>query len=335
MSEFENQDAKAKEDLQPSVAPAAIEQASPDRPAALSNDQENVIRNLQVLDGGDHKNLAKVLADNPQIRERIIEHAMGHFGNVVIAKALAVVAGVPEPEAPSAKAAEAPATPAAAPANAKDETFDYATSPLALEYDAKAKVADHVDVMRANPAVADQVLVQAAVVNAALATEALVKLAAAPARPEAAPAREETPPQVIEETSKAAVDAAPRQEHRTGPAEPVTALEAVAPPKKAAPEPEKDAGWVVRAREFNADNARAVAKFMAATGGACMIDGALDPNLVAQWQSRHGVAVNGRISHDTIGAAIKKQPQTFAEATKEAAEEALPEPDPNDPHFGK
>jgi len=230
--------------------------------------------------------------------------------------------------------ADAPAdAPGEAPANATDQTFDYEASPLAIEYDEKAQVQDHVDFMRGNPAVADQVVAQTAEQDIGLATEVVRQFDAEPARPEAAPQREETPPQVIEETSKAAVDAAPREEQRATSPEPVTALEAVAPEKSVAPEPEKDAGWVVRARGFNAEHAEEVAAFMAATGGACMVDGALDPNLVAQWQSRHGVPVDGRIDHETVDAAIKQQPATFDEATKEASEEALPEPDPTDPRF--
>ena len=100
-----------------------------------------------------------------------------------------------------------------------------------------------------------------------------------------------------------------------------------------APEPEKESGWVVRARGFNAEHADEVARFLAATGGACMVDGVLDPNAVAQWQSRHGVEVDGRIGEGTVDAAIKSQPQTFDEAAKEAEEEQLPEPDPTDPRF--
>ncbi len=330
MSEFENDEAKAKEDLQPAVAPAALEQgAAPDQPLALDHDQENVLLNLMVLEPGDHKLLAQVLADHPELRPQILERAAKDLGNDTVAKALAVLAGVPEPEAPSEKAAVAPAIPGA-PAPARDETFNYTTSPLALEYDEKAKVADHVDFMRAHPMVADQVLAQTAELDVGLATQVVLKFDATPAAPPA-PTREETPPQVIEETSKAAVDAAPPAARQAAP-EPVSAHEAVQP-KRAAPEPEKEAGWVVRARGFNAEHADSVARFMAATGGACMIDGALDPNLVAQWQSRHGVSIDGRIGHDTVDAAIRNQPQTFEEAAKEATDEALPEPDPTDPRF--
>ncbi len=326
MSELENQDAKANEDVQPIVAPQALEQAA-DQPAALTRDQENVIFNLQVLESGDHKILAQVLADNPAMREQIIARAAADLGNDTVAKALSILAGVPEPEAPSEKAA---ASSEGEPA-AEQTGFDYTTSPLALEYDEAAKIRDHVDFMRANPAVADQVVAQTAELDVALATEVLLQFDKAPAQAEPEAQKEETPPQVVEETSRQAVE----ETRPAGPAveraAPVSVEEAVE--VKPAPEPEKESGWAVRAREFNAEHADEVAVFLAATGGACMVDGMLDPNLVAQWQSRHGVEVDGRVGAGTVEAAIKNQPQTFEEAAKEAEEEQTPEPDPTDPRY--
>ncbi|HVV88827.1 MAG TPA: hypothetical protein VHE35_37550 [Kofleriaceae bacterium] len=331
MSDFENEDAKAKEDVQPVVAPEVVEQVSPDQPAAMSTDEENVLWNLQVLDDGDYKLLAQVLANYPEYREDILREAVGYFGNDIIAKALAVLAGVPEPEAPSEQAA-APAGDATAQGgsdNAQD--FDYTTSPLALEYDEDAKVRDHVDFMKANPAVADQVVNQAAEIDPNLATEVVLEYDAEQAQAPAPEQTEETPPQVIEETSKEVAEEKQAEQPQAEEGAQVSAQEAVEP--QVVEEPEQESGWAVRAREFNADHADDVARFIAVTGGACMVDGALDPNLVAQWQARHGVEVDGRIDGATVEAAVKQQPQSFEEAAKEAEEENLPEPDPADPRF--
>lgn len=324
MSDFENEEAKAKEDVAPVVAPEVLAQGGP---VPLTQDQENVLWNLQVLDSSDHKLLAQVLRDHPELHEQIIERASADLGNDTVAKALGVLAGVPEPEAPSEKAAEAPA--AAAPAE-KDASFDYTTSPLALEYDEEAKIKDHADFMRANPAVADQVLAQTAELDINLALAVVENYEPVAETAPAAEAKEETPPAIVEETSRQA-QAETQAEPATESAPATSVAEAVE--VKAAPEPEKESGWVVRARGFNAEHADEVARFLAATGGACMVDGVLDPNAVAQWQARHGVEVDGRIGEGTVDAAIKSQPQTFDEAAKEAEEEQLPEPDPTDPRF--
>ena len=330
MSELENQEPK-QEDIQPIVAPEAAQEASAEKPAALTQDQENVLWNLSVLDSSDHKLLAQVLRDHPDLHEQIIARASADLGNDTVAKALEVLAGVPEPEAPSEKAAaDAPADGAQSGA-ATEETFDYVTSPLTLEYDQNAKVKDHADFMLAHPEVADQVLAQTAELDVNLALQVAAEYDGAAGKPQEAPQQEETPPQVIEETSKQAaqeVKAEPKSEEAAAQAPAQEVVEA-----KPDKEPEQESGWVVRARGFNAEHADDVAQFLAATGGACLVDGALDPNLVAQWQSRHGVDVDGRIGQQTVDAAIKQQPQTIEEAAKEAQEEQLPEPDPTDPRY--
>jgi hypothetical protein len=323
-----------KEDVAPVMAPQAVEQAPVEQAPAASQAQDNVLLNLTVLEPGDYPLLAQTLANYPEFREQILERAAQLLGNDTVAKALQTLAGVPEPEAPSEKAAaDAPAAEAAAQPQAQEAAFDYTTSPLALEYDENAKIKDHADFMLANPQVADQVLTQTAELDVNLAVQVALEYDGAAAKAkEEAPAQEQTPPQVIEETSKAAAEEVKQEAKQAEePAAPVPAQEAV----EARPvvEPEKESGWVVRAREYNAEHADEVARFLAATGGACMVDGALDPNLVAQWQSRHGVDVDGRIGEQTVEAAVKQQPQTFEEAAKEAQEEQLPEPDPTDPKF--
>ena len=328
MSAFENEQPKDdREQAPPVLAPAAAQQA---HGHTLTRDDENVIWNLQVLESGDHKILAQVLADHPDMREEILTRAAADLGNDTVAKALGVLAGVPEPEAPSEKAAEAPAvgaSPEAAP------SFDYTTSPLALEYDEAAKVKDHADFMRANPQLADQVLTQTAELDPSLATAVILKFDAEPAAVHTAPAaKEETPPAVVEEGAKAAVKASPQPEARQDSPKPATAEEAVE--VKAAPEPEKESGWVSRAREYHQEHPADVALFMAATGGACIgPEGVIDPNLVAQWQVRNGVAPDGRIGDSTNAAAILAQPVTYEEAAKIAEDDNLPEPDPTDPRF--
>lgn len=332
MSELENQEPK-QEEAQPVVAPLAPEQATAEQPAATqTREQENVLWNLGVLDPGDHRLLAQVLRDHPEMRDQIIAKASADLGNDTVAKALALLAGVQQPEAPSEQAAAPP--PASAPAApAQEQTFDYTTSPLALEYDQDAKVKDHVDFMQAHPVVADQVLAQTAELDVNLALQVAAELDGRGGEKEQAPPqREETPPQVIEETSRAAAEEVKPEARAAEPPVQAPAQEIVEA-RPVVPEPEKESGWVVRAREFNAEHADDVARFLAATGGACIVDGALDPNLVAQWQSRHGVSVDGRIGAQTVEQAIRQQPQTFEEAAKEAEQEHLPEPDPTDPRF--
>lgn len=334
MSELETQD--KKEEAPPVIAPQAVEQTPADpAAAAASQEQENVLLNLTVLEPGDYQLLAQALANHPEMREQILERATQLLGNDTVAKALQSLAGVQEPESAGERTtAEAPAATTQGPAAEQDNNFDYTTSPLALEYDEKAKEKDHVDFMLANPQVADQVIAQAAEIDLNLALNVADQYDAAAAAPKEEPAQqEETPPAVIEETSKAAADEVrgekPQQDEAPTA---VTAQEAVENVEPVV-EPEKESGWVVRAREWNAEHADDVARFLAATGGACTVDGVLDPNLVAQWQARHGVSVDGRIGEQTVEAAVKQRPETFEEAAKEAEEEQLPEPDPTDPQF--
>lgn len=307
-------------------APALQEEAAFEQPPAQQ--QDDVLLNLMVLEPGDHELLAQMIRNYPHLREQILERASADLGNDTVAKALQTLAGIPEPEAPSEKAASEAPSPAVQADTAQEPEFDYTTSPLALEYDEEAKIKDHADFMRANPQVADQVLTQAAELDPNLAVLSLLELET----PMIASAEqsEETPQQVVEETSKAAAEDIAAEQQTTAPA-PVTAEEAV---QEAAPvvEPEKESGWVARAREFNTEHADEVARFLAATGGACLVEGMLDPNLVAQWQAAHGIEVDGRVGPGTADAAVKAQAETAEKPAAEQQEQQDEEYDPTDPN---
>lgn len=322
--EFENQAAQD----QIKQGPEVFEEAA-QAPAGPSAEEEGVLLNIESLRPGDHELLAQALRNHPELHDKILERAATFCGNDTIAKALQVLAGVSEPEPVAEKAAEAPVAPAeqAAPAD-----FDYTTSPLALFYDQEARIKDHADFVAAHPELADQVIAQAAEVDPEVALLTLTELdgrGAAPADVESQP--EQTPEAVVEESAKEAVAARPEGAEQAQAPTPVTAQEVVEEPAKT--EPEKESGWVVRAREFNRDHADEVAAFLAATGGACLVEGALDPNLVAQWQQDHGVAVDGRVGHETVEAASKARPETAEQAREQIATETEEEPDPTDPRM--
>jgi hypothetical protein len=302
---------------------AADLESAQQQAAPPAQEQEAVLWNVEALRPGDYALLAQVLAAHPELHDQIIERAAAFVGNDTIAKALQFMAGEREPEAPSEKASDAGAP------SEEQTDFDYTTSPLAIEYDRDAKVKDHVDYIRAHPELGDAVLAGAAEIDPALAVEVAAALKKSEDQPAAEVEQEETPPQVIQESAEQAIEATPaaQPEQMAAPA-PVTAEEAVEVQPAAAPE--KESGWVSRARAYNQWHVYEVASFLAATGNACMVDGVLDPNLVAKWQEEHGVAVDGRIGNDTVEAASRAQPTTIAEV-KEAEAEENPEDDPTDP----
>lgn len=319
--EFENQEAQE----QAQQGPEVFEQAAEQQPAAPTAEEEGVLFNIEMLRPGDHELLAQALRNHPELHDKILERAASFCGNETVTQALRVLAGVPADKEP---AQEAAAPEAAAPAASPAE-FDYTTSPLALFYDEEAKAKDHADFIRAHPELEDQVIIQAAEVDPVLAVKTYDQLEGLAAEPAASTVAEETPQAVIEESAKQATTEPVAEQNQTS--EAVTAQDAVEEPART--EPEKESGWVVRAREFNRDHADEVAAFLAATGGACLVDGALDPNLVAQWQQDHGVSVDGRIGHETVEAASKARPETVEQAREQIANETEEEPDPTDPRM--
>lgn len=74
---------------------------------------------------------------------------------------------------------------------------------------------------------------------------------------------------------------------------------------KQTPDPKTEAPWVTRARAFNKRNADYVLMFNYATKWTLCGDGSEpDPNLVADWQKRHGVSPDGRIGAKTAQKAV-------------------------------
>lgn len=67
--------------------------------------------------------------------------------------------------------------------------------------------------------------------------------------------------------------------------------------------------WITSARKYNAAHAHLSAEFNTATNGACLAmsgdDGELDPKLVAEWQTKHGLEADGKVGPRTVAEARK------------------------------
>jgi hypothetical protein len=280
-------------------------------PLALEYD-----RNEKIVDHVDfiHK--------NPELRDHVLTGAAEFDADLArdVAKALRGEAPPSETASPAPTAApSAEHTPEPSPAPA--EEFVYITSFLALEYNYEDKIKDHVDFILENPHLRDDVLIGTAEFDQELAEEVRSRLK----NPEPEPALPEEEPTPAEVVAKDAAQAAPT---------PVPA-QSHAPKKEEASDAatekhdKPEAGWVVRARAYNAKHADLVAIFNDATGYVCLdADGRLDPNLVATWQVQNGVSPDGRVGDQTVTAAILALPvdEPVAVQAEEAAEESTDPP---------
>jgi hypothetical protein len=251
-------------------------------PLALEYDRTEKIR--------DHVDFIR---KNPQLRDKVLSGAAEFDPDLAkdVERALRGEAAPAQQEAPSTVPTVAPTTSGPTPAPAPVPIFDYAISPLALEYDREEKIQDHVDFILKNPQLRDQVLIGAAEFDPALAEEVRRRLA----NPKPAPAVTETEPTPSSVVAEAAEQAAPE------PSKPQAQTPTHEPPHK---QEKPESGWVTRARAYNAANQANVNVFLQLTGSVCLdTDGNLDPNLVARWQADHGTAVDGRVGDKTVTAA--------------------------------
>lgn len=200
-------------------------------------------------------------------------------------------------------ATEAPAADAStesAQSSPAEKPFEYLTSFLALEYDHEEKVKDHVEFIRANPHLRDQVLIGATQYDPDIAEAVRQRLAnptPAPAETEAEP----TPPTVVAE--EAAEATPPPASARAKQANAKDATAGGTTSDKSEP------GWVRRARIYNAKHKKDVEMFLSLTGSVCLdAEGNLDPRLVARWQAEHGTQPDGRVGPNTVTAAIVALP---------------------------
>jgi Putative peptidoglycan binding domain len=93
-----------------------------------------------------------------------------------------------------------------------------------------------------------------------------------------------------------------------------------------ADEPAKSAAvpaWVAGARKYNEAHAELVSDFNDATGGSCLdAGGQLDPQAVARWQAKHGLAADGKVGPQTLAAA--RQASAKAGPAAVAADQRIP-----------
>lgn len=181
------------------------------------------------------------------------------------------------------------------------------------------------DLLMAHPELYEQILSTAAsFLGNDTVAKALEIISGKPAEEQqaAAPQAEEvTPTEVIEQQAS--------EETNAGKAE--VATEEVKQEQEQAEtetaEPEPEAGWVVRARAYNANHPDEVQLFNHATGYSCMgANGEIDPNAVANWQAANGVSPDGRVGKETADAAWAlmpvEQPSSPAQLPEEPAEVA-------------
>lgn len=177
------------------------------------------------------------------------------------------------------------------------------------------------DLLLAHPELYEQILSTAA---SFLGNDTVAKALEIMQAPQAAP----EPPKQEQEVTPPEVVAAQAAEETTAGTEEATVAEVqqeqAAETETAEPSPE--AGWVVRARAYNAAHPDEVQLFNHATGYSCVgPDGEPDPNAIANWQSANGVSPDGRVGKQTADAAWQlmpvEQPQSPAalpDATAEA-----------------
>lgn len=258
---------------------------------------------------------------NPELRDQVLTGAAEFDADLARDVAKALRGQAPPAETTSPAPTAAPTTAEHAPAPAPAEEFVYITSFLALEYDYESKIKDHVDFILENPNLRDDVLIGAAEFDQELAEEVRSRLQ----NPEPAPPITEEEPTPADVVQKDAAQVAPAQ----------VATQSHTPKKEdatdaAAEKHDKpEAGWVVRARAYNAKHADLVAIFNEATCNACLdAAGKLDPNLVASWQAQNGVSPDGRVGDNTVTAAILAFPfdDSAAVEAEEAAEESTDPP---------
>jgi hypothetical protein len=193
--------------------------APPDSAAAQTKSElDSLLLRMEILEPGDYKLVASILETHPAQREAILAKAQEVCGNATVTKALELLANPKAAPAASKSASEPAAAPTGADAvdaavgakhgsKQSPETFDYLTSPLALEYDRTEKIRDHVDFIRKNPQLRDKVLSGAAEFDPDLAkdVERALRGEAAPAEPQAP----STAPTVAPSTSGPAPEPAP------------------------------------------------------------------------------------------------------------------------------
>lgn len=175
------------------------------------------------------------------------------------------------------------------------------------------------DILLAHPELYEQILATAAgFLGNDTVAKALDILHAPQAQPEEPKQEEQTPPEVVaeqaaEQTSAGQPDMAPEQIQQEQQSQEVEAEQSS--------EPEPEAGWVVRARAYNANHPDEVQIFNHATGYTCTVGGEIDPNAVANWQAANGVSPDGRVGKETADAAWQLMPVEQPQSTAVLAEE--------------
>jgi hypothetical protein len=233
--------------------------------------EETVGRMADTLEPGDAEQLATLLRAHPNMRDVILQHAQASAGNATVEQAIALLDGTGGPPGMTPSSA----APAGA-GHAPDRLSQVLASVSTIETGDSRSLAM---LVTSNPDLRQQILERAQDLLGEDTVMGAVAMIDVP--PPAAPAP--TP-----EDAAAEKGPAPEPE----------------------PEPAKESPWIVRARAYNDAHFGDTEEFNALTNFMCVVDGLIDPNLIARWQEQNGLHPDGRIGAHTLERARELAKQT-------------------------
>jgi hypothetical protein len=310
------------------------------------SEEESVMLLVMILEPGDHKHLAKLLQDHPQMREQIIEKATEYAGSDTVGKALAMLAGAVEKSGAPENAGVAADAGAPTGDELMKPDFDAGSTErkpsdgggdelMTPDFEAKTPEPDNAEKPKLDDDLIDPYANDAAPAQAAAepakeeakedfdytkyfilefnsdeekVNELVAYIKQHPAHREKVLAGVlEWDPHLFDGVMRGLAAPAPEAE----PAPCVTPAEIKEEPTSAEQKVEKKAesGWVTRAKEYNRCHPGLVDKFNQLTLYVCFSETEpdVDPVKVADWQQAHGVPPDGRVGPQTVAAAEKQE----------------------------
>jgi hypothetical protein len=308
------------------------------------SEEESVELLCMILEPGDHKHLAKLLQDHPQMRELIIAKATEYAGSDTVGKALAMLAGAVEKSGAPENAGVAADAGAPTGDELMKPDFDAGSTErkasdgggdelMTPDFEAKTPEPDNAEKPKLDDDLIDPYANDAAPAQAAVepakeeakadfdytkyfilefnsdeekVNELVAYIKKHPAHREKVLAGVlEWDPHLFDGVMRGLAAPAPEAE----PAPAVTEAERKDEPTASEQKEEKKAesGWVTRARHYNANHTGLVDRFWAATNTAC-VDWAtmeIDPVALSDWQAAHGLSPDGRCGPETVATAEK------------------------------
>lgn len=267
----------------------------------LTPEQEFVLVQLSSLDDRNDELLAQILQNYPDLRSQILEYANAHFGNTMVAKAMARVDGTFEQEQLDLMAQQE-ADRAFMEQQIAEETERQKTTEIADQQQTELAPQE-----QATPA-PEQVEQLEAVETMKPGDEEMLAAALAAAPEIRDQVVEAATEQVGQETVEQAIEVQ-AEEQTAAPADAQVTAEPVAEPVveqvKDQPKDEvQEEEWVIKAREYNERHPRTVDEFISLAGEELRLpDGSVDPTVIVAWQKENGVSVDGRIGAATLAAA--------------------------------